>query len=555
MQRRRTTTSPVNEETIKKNHLLTRKMAPMALSDSELNFKKGLASVKEQLVFYIKNEVIFFDKIAVLKRDVSFKDLDISWLKRFFYPSKIDLSNSGLEEFQEPEFEGYGPKTSKSASEDISNEVRKSNDASLVEKLVSDDKSEKKLSQKPRGNQRNWNNQKSQQLGNDFVMHNKACYVCGSFDHLQYTCKQKRQLNGQREEKPGNPETELEDSVRLNSPEDKKRSSKSLCFEGYGPKTSKSASEDISNEVRKSNDAPLIEKLVSDDKSEKKIVFPTVTKIEFVKSKQQEKLVRKPVKYAEMYRATQKQNWKIQRNYQEESFTYKEEMAPMALSDSEVKTCSKTCLKNHETLKKQYDDLRTEFNKSEFNLANYKRGLASVEKRLVYYKKNEVMFCEKIDVLKRDITYKDSDISVLKCELEKLKKEKESTKLKLDKFENASKSLDKLIGSQISDNSRKGVGFVSYNDVPPLPTGYEPKTSKSVSEVEPKKVRKNDGAPIIEDWVSDDEEQDESKPKYEKKVVIPTVKKIEFVRPKQQEKPVKYAKMYRSQGPRGNQRN
>nr|GEX49386.1 ubiquitin carboxyl-terminal hydrolase 12-like isoform X2 [Tanacetum cinerariifolium] len=30
----------------------------------------------------------------------------------------------------------------------------------------------------------------------------KACYICGSFDHLQYTCKQKRQLNGKREEKP-----------------------------------------------------------------------------------------------------------------------------------------------------------------------------------------------------------------------------------------------------------------------------------------------------------------------------------------------------------------
>ncbi|GJT68037.1 hypothetical protein Tco_1019517 [Tanacetum coccineum] len=59
----------------------------------------------------------------------------------FFSPLKIDLSNSGLEEFQESEFEGYGPKTSKSASEDISNEVRKSNDASLIEKLVSDDKS------------------------------------------------------------------------------------------------------------------------------------------------------------------------------------------------------------------------------------------------------------------------------------------------------------------------------------------------------------------------------------------------------------------------------
>ncbi|GKE64362.1 hypothetical protein Tco_1518523, partial [Tanacetum coccineum] len=49
-----------------------------------------------------------------------------------FLPPKFDLSNSGLEEFQQPEFEGYGPKTSKSVSEDISNEVRESPDAPLV---------------------------------------------------------------------------------------------------------------------------------------------------------------------------------------------------------------------------------------------------------------------------------------------------------------------------------------------------------------------------------------------------------------------------------------
>ncbi|GJY02247.1 ribonuclease H-like domain-containing protein [Tanacetum coccineum] len=102
-----------------------------------------------------------------------------------FSPLNLDLSNSGLEEFQQPEFEGYGPKTSKSISEDISNEVRKSPDASLVEKLVSNEKLKKKtvfpakiefvrpkqqekpvkyaeiyMSQGPRGNQRNWNNQK-----------------------------------------------------------------------------------------------------------------------------------------------------------------------------------------------------------------------------------------------------------------------------------------------------------------------------------------------------------------------------------------------------------
>ncbi|GJW15366.1 putative ribonuclease H-like domain-containing protein [Tanacetum coccineum] len=37
----------------------------------------------------------------------------------------------------------------------------------------------------PRGNQRNWNNMMSQRLGSNFEMFNKACYVCGSFDHLQ----------------------------------------------------------------------------------------------------------------------------------------------------------------------------------------------------------------------------------------------------------------------------------------------------------------------------------------------------------------------------------
>ncbi|GJY96563.1 hypothetical protein Tco_0513473 [Tanacetum coccineum] len=189
----------------------------------------------------------------------------------------------------------------------------------------------------------------------------------------------------------------------------------------------------------------------------------------------------------------------------------------------------------------------SEFNKSEFNLATYKRGLASIEEQLVFYKKNEVIFCEQLAVLKRDISYKDSEISMLKSELEKLKQEKESNQLKIENFDNASKSLDKLIGSQITDKSRKGVGFVSYNAVPPPHTrlfsppnldlsysgleefqqpkfeGYGPKTSKSVS-------------------------------KY-----ISNELKIEFVRPKQQEKPVrkpvKYAKMYRSQSPRGNQRN
>ncbi|GJR91926.1 putative ribonuclease H-like domain-containing protein [Tanacetum coccineum] len=59
---------------------------------------------------------------------------------RLFSPPNLDLSNSGLEEFQQPEFEGYGPKTSKSVSEDTSNDVRKYPDASLIEESQQQEK-------------------------------------------------------------------------------------------------------------------------------------------------------------------------------------------------------------------------------------------------------------------------------------------------------------------------------------------------------------------------------------------------------------------------------
>nr|GEV91854.1 hypothetical protein [Tanacetum cinerariifolium] len=84
--------------------------------------------------------------------------------------------------------------------------------------------------------------------------------------------------------------------------------------------------------------------------------------------------------------------------------------------------------------------------------------------------------------------------------------------------------------------------------------------SKS-SEEEPKVVRKNDDAPIIKEWVSDDEKKDVSQPKIEKKIVRPSIAKIEFVKSKQQEKTArtttKQVEKNRQNihSPRGNQRN
>ncbi|GJU75559.1 hypothetical protein Tco_1272629 [Tanacetum coccineum] len=150
---------------------------------------------------------------------------------------------------------------------------------------------------------------------------------------------------------------------------------------------------------------------------------------------------------------------------------------------------------------------------------------------------------------------------------------KNAIDFKIEKFGKASKDLDQLLRSQITDKGKKGFGYsvvppphpLIYNRPNKLDLsyfgldefkdpefkGYGPEnnkkesnvvcdkesenskdnsvkslveeqvphvkssfvegcgsnTSKSVREVEPKKVRKNNDTPIIEDWVSDDEEQ------------------------------------------------
>ncbi|GKE19013.1 hypothetical protein Tco_1426590, partial [Tanacetum coccineum] len=56
----------------------------------------------------------------------------------YFHPPTIDLSNSGLKEFQQPEFEGYGFKDNKNVCENSSNEIKKTTNAPIIEDWVSD---------------------------------------------------------------------------------------------------------------------------------------------------------------------------------------------------------------------------------------------------------------------------------------------------------------------------------------------------------------------------------------------------------------------------------
>nr|GEX18637.1 ubiquitin hydrolase [Tanacetum cinerariifolium] len=146
---------------------------------------------------------------------------------RNFMPPKPDLSFIGLDEFVNKHMVVKDCETK--PSEEAPKELKENTDAPIIEDWVSDNEEEevthskvikktvkpsvakiefviprqqektarksvkqaehpRQNSYRPRGNQRKWNNLMSQKLGISFEMFNKACFVCGSFDHLQNDC-------------------------------------------------------------------------------------------------------------------------------------------------------------------------------------------------------------------------------------------------------------------------------------------------------------------------------------------------------------------------------
>ncbi|GJW02378.1 putative ribonuclease H-like domain-containing protein [Tanacetum coccineum] len=198
----------------------------------------------------------------------------------------------------------------------------------------------------------------------------------------------------------------------------------------------------------------------------------------------------------------------------------------------------------------------SELNQTEFTAATYKRGLATVEEQFITYRKNEVLFSEEVLVLKRGVACKDYEINVLKSKFEKVKQEKEGIEFKIEKFDKASKDLNKLLGSQITDKSKKGLGYTAVPLSHPLIYNRPKKLDLSYSDLDEFKE------PEFKGYGSENSKQ-ESNTVCDKKSNDSKENSddslVEFVKPKNHEKPVKksvrYAEMYRSQTPRGNQRN
>nr|GFB97211.1 hypothetical protein [Tanacetum cinerariifolium] len=159
---------------------------------------------------------------------------------------------------------------------------------------------------------------------------------------------------------------------------------------------------------------------------------------------------------------------------------------------------------------------------------------------------------DNIVVLKNEVAVRDNFISNLKQKLKEAETERDDLKLKFENFQSSSKSLAKPIASQI--NNKHGLGYLpsegdsaslslscpsekvqlssGYNDVPPPITGnlMPPKPdlvfntaplvveshhsafNVQLSHVKPAQTMSHiieSMAPIIEDWVSDSDDESE----------------------------------------------
>ncbi|GJT22801.1 putative ribonuclease H-like domain-containing protein [Tanacetum coccineum] len=146
-------------------------------------------------------------------------------------------------------------------------------------------------------------------------------------------------------------------------------------------------------------------------------------------------------------------------------------------------------------------------------------------------------------------------------EFEKVKQEKHGIEVKIEKFDKASKDLDQLLESQITDKCKKGLRYSAVSPPHPLiynrPNkldlsysgldefkGYGPENNKQESNVvcekESDNSKENSDEALVEEQVSQDKSSFvKSLPNVDKGTVFPANKKVEFTKPENHEKPVK----------------
>ncbi|GKB94676.1 hypothetical protein Tco_0980813, partial [Tanacetum coccineum] len=124
---------------------------------------------------------------------------------------------------------------------------------------------------------------------------------------------------------------------------------------------------------------------------------------------------------------------------------------------------------------------------------------------------------------------------------EKVKQEKDGIDFKIEKFDKASKDLDQLLESQITDKSKKGLGYSAVPPPHPLIYNRPNKLDLSYSGLDEFKEPEFKGyGPENKEQVSQDKTCFvESSLNVNKETVFPVDKKVVFTKPKKHEKLVK----------------
>nr|GEY64141.1 ribonuclease H-like domain-containing protein [Tanacetum cinerariifolium] len=192
------------------------------------HYKLALAQVESRLVKYKEREVKYYEKIKTLEFHNESHNKCIEILKKKLETLKEetegvdgklagllkaskDLNNLIESHRPSPTLEstsGDDQNKNPSVSETVASPITPKPFLKFVKPKDSQSKSKtgktespkkppvkyakqyRKPNKKPnfRGNQRNWNNLKSHQLGPNFVIKKKACFNCGDFNHLAYDC-------------------------------------------------------------------------------------------------------------------------------------------------------------------------------------------------------------------------------------------------------------------------------------------------------------------------------------------------------------------------------
>nr|GEU68260.1 hypothetical protein [Tanacetum cinerariifolium] len=202
-------------------------------------------------------------------------------------------------------------------------------------------------------------------------------------------------------------------------------------------------------------------------------------------------------------------------------------------------------------------------------------GLESVKERLVHYKKNEAVFIDKINILNPEAKLRDNVLAKFTKNFKKAEKERNELKLILEKLrqENRSDKIYHAVSLPFTGNympSKRDLRLIDehiesvYVDVISNIAPSDVRTVKTIdvnykcvfSTEEPKPIMKNNfSPPIIEDWHSDNESEEEISSTVEVKIVKPSVEKIKYVKPAKETVKTEESPKQQKHHPRGNQRN